>query len=121
MEEADCCRFLDSLVLHDVVKQFAATCILHDQVELLRCLNDLVELDDVRVPDHLQDVDLPRDSLHVVHVLYLVLLKYFDGNLLEVIVVKFGFAVKLTFSLVSSCTPSLTFPNVPFPIVLLRT
>ena len=73
------------------------------------------------MPDHLQDVDLPRNSLDIVHVLNLILLQDFDGNLYRVTVSQTGFAVKLTFSLVSSCTPNLTFPNVPFPIVLLRT
>lgn len=41
MEEfASLCLF-DSLVLHDVVKELASTCILHDQVELLGCLDNL--------------------------------------------------------------------------------
>jgi hypothetical protein len=41
MEEfASLCLF-DSLVLHDEVKELASTRILHDQVELLRSLNNL--------------------------------------------------------------------------------
>ena len=74
MEEFDGNRLFDSLVLHDVIEQLAATSVLHDQVELLRGLNDLIELDDVRVPDHLQNMDLSRHSFHVVHVLNLVFL-----------------------------------------------
>jgi hypothetical protein len=41
MEELASLGLFDSLVLHDVVKELASTCILHDQVELLRGLNNL--------------------------------------------------------------------------------
>ncbi len=41
MEEFASLSLFDSLVLHDVVKEFSSTCILHDQVELLRCLDNL--------------------------------------------------------------------------------
>jgi hypothetical protein len=39
---ASLCLF-DPLVLHDEVKEFTSTCILHDQVELLRSLNNLLK------------------------------------------------------------------------------
>jgi len=41
MEEFASLSLFDSLVLHNVVKELASTCILHDQVELLRSLNNL--------------------------------------------------------------------------------
>jgi hypothetical protein len=41
MEEFASLSLFDPLVLHDVVKEFTSTCILHDQVELLGCLNNL--------------------------------------------------------------------------------
>lgn len=44
--------------LDDVVEELAVAHILHYQEQLLWCLDDLVQLDDVRVPDQLQDVDL---------------------------------------------------------------
>lgn len=47
---------------------------------MLGSFNDLVQLDDVGVPDQLQDVDLSRHSLHIGDINDLRLLEYFDGN-----------------------------------------
>lgn len=52
MEELKCLRLFDALVLYDVVKELATVGVLHDQIQLLRRLNNLVELNDVGVPDH---------------------------------------------------------------------
>ena len=41
MEKFASLSLFDSLVLHNVVKELASTCILHDQVELLRSLDNL--------------------------------------------------------------------------------
>ena len=54
---------------------------LHNQIELSRCLDDFIELNHIRVPDLLQDLDLPRDSLDVLLVVDLVFLEDFDGDL----------------------------------------
>lgn len=81
MEEATGFRLLDSLIRYYVVKQLSPTRILHDQIKLLRCLNDLIELDDVWVPDELQDVDFSRHSLHITHILNLILLEYLHCHL----------------------------------------
>ena len=67
-------ELVHSSVVNDVVEQFAVLHILHNQEKILGSLDDLVELDDVRVPHSLQDVDLPRHSLHVGHVHYTLLL-----------------------------------------------
>lgn len=52
MEKFDSERFLNSLIFYDKVKKFAARCILHDQVELFWRLNNLIELDNMRVSYH---------------------------------------------------------------------
>ena len=82
VEEFESLWFLHALVLHDVVEKFSTVSILHDQVELLGRLNDFVELNDVWVSDHLQDVNLSCHPLDVVHILDLILLKYLDGYFL---------------------------------------
>ena len=41
MEEFACLCLFDPLVLHDEVKELPSTRILHDQVELLWCLDNL--------------------------------------------------------------------------------
>ena len=53
----------------------------HDKEESVGGLNSLVQLDNVRVPHDLQNVDLSADSLHVVHVGDLALVEYFYRDL----------------------------------------
>lgn len=69
-------------VLDDVVEELSTAGVLHDQVELLGRLDDLVQLDDVRVPDLLENVDLPGDSLDIRRICNTVLLQNLDANLL---------------------------------------
>ena len=40
---------------------------LHDEIHLLGFVVDLIELDDVGVLDHLHDLDLALDVVHVLH------------------------------------------------------
>lgn len=54
---------------------------LHDQVQVLLRLNDLVDLHDVGVMKLLEDLDLPADALHVLLVLDARLLEYLDSDL----------------------------------------
>jgi len=83
-------------VTHYVVEELATICILHYHEKLLLCLDDLyirqlkgrtdgwtylVELDDVRVADLLQNFDLAGDALNVFLVVDLLFLQDFDGNL----------------------------------------
>jgi hypothetical protein len=67
--------------LDDVVEELSALHVLHDEEELLGGLDDLVQLDDVGVPDEFEDVDLPRNPLHIRHVDYLLLLQYLYRHL----------------------------------------
>lgn len=60
--------FLQPGISHDIVKQFAPTSVLHDQVKLLWRLYYLVQLNDIGVPDKFKDVDFPGHSLDISHI-----------------------------------------------------
>ena len=81
VEEFERLRLLDPLILDNVVEELAPVGILHDQVQLLRRLNNLVKLNDVRVSDLLKDVYLTGDSLNIGLPCDLALFKNFDGDL----------------------------------------
>ena len=53
MEKLESLRLLNALILDDIIKEFAAIGILHNQVELLGRLYDLIKLDDVWMSNHL--------------------------------------------------------------------
>ena len=65
-----------------MVKKFSLWSKLHEEVELLWCFDDFVELYNVLVSHQLQDEDLASDSLNVSYLLDLLFLKNFDCYLL---------------------------------------
>lgn len=71
-----------ALLLDDVVEKLAPRHILHDQKQLTRRFDNLVQLHNIGVPDNLEDLDLPHDSCDVALVLDLVFFQYFDGHFL---------------------------------------
>ena len=81
LEESARCVFVHFLILDNIVKQFSARRKLHDQIQLLGGLNDLVQLNKVGVLDYFQNVDLTRNSLNICNILYLALFENFDSNL----------------------------------------
>lgn len=72
--------FVHPLLLHDVVEQFPALHVLHHQEEMFGRFDDLVQLDDVGMPDELEDMDLPRDPLHIGYIDNFILLQDLDGH-----------------------------------------
>lgn len=82
MEKFDRLWLFNPVVFHDIIKKFTTAHIFHDQVELLWCLNNFVELNNVRMPDHFEDMDLTRYSFDIVHVLDFIFFKNFYRNLL---------------------------------------
>ena len=52
--------------------------VLHDEKELLGRFDDLIQLDDVRVPNQLQNVNLSADALNICHIKNLVLFQDLD-------------------------------------------
>jgi len=81
LEEFARFSLFELLLLHDVVEEFAATDELHDQEKLFWSLNDFKELDDVRVSNEFENVDLTRHSLHICIARDLALLEDFDSHL----------------------------------------
>ncbi len=69
-------------ISNDVIKKLTATGILHDKVKLTLSLYDLIELHNIRVSYHLENVDLSSHSLNVGHIRYLFLLKDLNSDLL---------------------------------------
>ena len=65
LEELACFLFFELLLLYNVVEELAPAHVLHNEVELLGGLDDLKKLDDVGVPDQLEDIDLSCYSLDV--------------------------------------------------------
>lgn len=82
MEHPGSLRFIDPLVLDDVVEEFALFHELHDEEELFRRFDDLVKLDDVRVPDQLQNMNFTRHTFHVCDLSNLAFFEDFYGYIL---------------------------------------
>ena len=80
MKELESLRLFYSLVLDDVIEELSSISILHDQVKLLWRLNDLIQLNNIWVADHLENMNFTSNSLYIVHVLYLVFLQNFDSD-----------------------------------------
>lgn len=82
VEHLDCFGLNDAFVLDNVVEEFSLFHKLHDQKELLGGLYDFVKLHDIGVSDEFQNVDLPRDSLHVSYFSYFAFFEDFDRYIL---------------------------------------
>jgi hypothetical protein len=82
LEEATSLEFIYFVAIDDVIEQLALLNVLHDEEEVLRSLNNFVQLDDARVPDQLKNVDLARNSLDVCNIDDLLLYQNFDCNFL---------------------------------------
>jgi len=80
-----------AVALHDVVEQLTSFSELHYQVQLLGGLNDFVQLDDVGMPNDLEDMNLSSDSFDVVDIDDLVFLQNLYGDLLACQVVDSKF------------------------------
>ena len=81
LEELASLGLLQFLLLDDVVEKLTSADKLHDQEELFRGLDDFKELDDIGVPDKLQNIDFSGDALDIGIAGDLTLLQYFDGYL----------------------------------------
>ena len=68
-------------VLDDVVEELSARHIFHDHEDVGGRGDDLVQLDDVRVPEQLEVHDLPPDLAHHVQALDLLPVQDLDGHL----------------------------------------
>ena len=95
LEELAGFGFLEFLLLDDVVEQLAAADKLHDEKELFRRLNNFKQLDDVRVPDQLENVNLSRHSLYICIARDLTLLKNLNSHLKGKRIIMFEFLLRI--------------------------
>lgn len=70
------------LVVSDVVEEFAPWTVLHDQKQILRGFNDFVHLDQIWMPDELENMNLSADSFDVRNIHDFLLLQNLDGHFL---------------------------------------
>ena len=57
---------------HDVVEKLTSIAVLHDHIELFLRLDNLIELDNIRMPHFLQNFDLSSNSLDIFLVMNLI-------------------------------------------------
>ena len=82
IEDLPCCLFLQSnLVRHDA-EQFTLLGVLANDEDVIICLDDLVEIDDIGVADFLHDLYLTLDSQLIIGLLDAVLVDYLYCDLL---------------------------------------
>ena len=79
LENSDGSLFMQSLVLHNIVKKFSVNTIFHDQVKFSFSFDDFVELDDIGVTDFLEYFDFTRDAIYVFSVPNASLFKNFNS------------------------------------------
>jgi hypothetical protein len=73
--------FLNVAKLHDVVEQFPAWGVLHDEHQRCGGFDDLVQLHNVRVLYDFQNVDFAADPLNIGIINHFGLLQYFASDL----------------------------------------
>ncbi len=71
----------EPLFLNDIVEEFAAWSVLHNQKKLATRFDDFKKLNDVRMSHDLNDLNLAHDPRDIGLFFYLVFLKYFDRYL----------------------------------------
>jgi hypothetical protein len=100
---------------HNVIKKLSTTSVLHDQVQLSRCLDDFIKLYNVRMPDQLQNMDLSRYPLDICKFHDPLLLKHFHSHSLasEDVSAKFHLAkCTLAYSLHEHVMADRLGPNI---------
>jgi hypothetical protein len=65
MEETACFLVLQLFLRDDVIKQLSTRYILHYQEQLSSSFDNLIQLNDVRMSDNLQDLDFTHHPLDV--------------------------------------------------------
>ena len=65
----------------DVIKQFSTIAVLHDHIKLFFGFNDLIELNDIRMPDFLENFYFSSNTFHILLIVDFVLLENLDSDL----------------------------------------
>jgi hypothetical protein len=58
-------RVINFVMTHDIVKQFPRIGMFHDQVEFSLCFDNLIELDNIRMPYLFKYLNLPRNPVNI--------------------------------------------------------
>ena len=87
LEEVRRFILLELLFLNDVVEEFASTDVFHNKKELLGRLYYFEKLYNVRMPNELENIDLPCDSEHVCILNDLPFLENLDCDLEGVLII----------------------------------
>jgi hypothetical protein len=66
----------------DIIEELTTRSILHDEIQLPRSLDDLIQLHYMLVPNEFQDVNLPSHSLDICDIDDPLLLKHLHSHLL---------------------------------------
>ena len=83
MEESAGLAVLQPALLDDVFEEFTTARVFHDQKELFRGFNYLIQLHDIWMPHNFQNVNLSHHSSYVSLVLDFIFFEDFDGYLLR--------------------------------------
>lgn len=75
--------FAHSFLAYNIIKKLTTLHELHHQKEMFRCFYYFVQLNDVRVTNEFQDMNLPRDSLDICNINNSIFFKDFDGHFLS--------------------------------------
>ena len=65
----------------DVIKQFSTITVLHDHIKLFFSFDDLIELNNIWMPDFLENFYLSSNTFHILLIVDFVLLENLDGDL----------------------------------------
>jgi len=97
-EIAGFCLF-NSMISYNIIEEFTTLGIFHDQIQLLWCLNYLIKLNDIGMPDHLKYMNFTSHSFNIIDILYLIFLQNLNSNFFtgETMDAQLDFA-KCTFS-----------------------
>ena len=68
LEMLTCCNFLKFLIFDNQLKQFTSRSELHHEIQVLIRLNNLIDLDYIRMVKLFEDFDLSADSLYILFV-----------------------------------------------------
>ena len=66
--------------MNDVLEKFSSSSILHHKIQLFAGLDDFIKLNDVRMSNYLEDVNLSGNSFNVVNINDLVFFEDFHSH-----------------------------------------
>lgn len=81
LEESASLVLLEFAMFDDVVEQLAATYVFHNHEDISWSRNNLIEFDDMRVPEQLEVLNFPANLAHDIEALDFLPIQDLDGDL----------------------------------------